>query len=157
MLQSKEDNNGDNNIMNNNQISRRSFLRSAAMGTGAVLIYSIAGNTLFAKSADNVSFSTDKAKGGCSKCEDEIAAMLKDKAKVAKLESLFPPKSKICFYVRRHKKRKFPEGIHIAVGNCAHALKEDADLFIPGCGKTITSDSIFSSIVKRFDKAGSVK
>ena len=142
--------------MDNNQISRRRFLRSAAIGTGAVLVYSITGGTLFAKSANSVSFSTNKAKGGCSKCEKEIAAMLKDKKKRAKLESLFPAKSNIYFYVRQQKKHKFPKGTHIAVGNCTRALKEDADLFIPECGKTINSDLIFNRIVEKFYKADAV-
>ena len=143
--------------MQNNSISRRKFLRSAMMGTGGVLIYAITGNTLFAKVASNKYFSTIKGKSGCSHCEHEIAAMLKDKKKLAKLESLFPSNTKIYFYVRRHKKIKNNKGIHIAVGNCSHSIKKDADLLILGCGKRITRNSIFNAILKKFDKTDTAK
>lgn len=134
-------------------ISRRNFIRTAMIGTGVALTYSMTGNTLFAKSSrKRIYFYTKKARGGCSQCEKVIATMLKDKAKLEKLESLFPEKTKVYFYVRQQKKRKFPKGVNIAVGNCAKALKSDADLFIPGCGKAINKDAIFKAIVTKFEK-----
>ena len=139
-------------------ISRRNFIRTAVIGTGVALTYSMTGGTLFAKSSKKrIYFYTKKAKGGCSKCEKEIAAMLKDKTKLKKLESLFPAKTKVYFYVRKQKKRKFPKGINIAVGSCARALKDDADLFIPGCGKAINKDAIFKAIVAKFEKVEETK
>lgn len=137
--------------MKRSQISRRSFLRSTIIGSGAVLVYTVTGNTLSAASSGSI-YTTKKAKGGCSKCETEIARMLKDKSRQQKLESLFPANSKVYFYVRRHSVQEFPEGIHIAVGNCARSLKNSADLFISGCGKQITSNSIFSAMVKKFGR-----
>ena len=137
--------------MNKSRISRRSFLRSTMIGSGAVIAYTVAGNTLSAASSSTkINYTTKKAKGGCYKCETEISRMLKDRTMQKKLNSLFPENSKVYFYVRRHSKQVFPKGTHIAVGNCARALKDSADLFIPGCGRLITSDSIFRAIVKKF-------
>ncbi len=133
-------------------ISRRSFMRKVIIGLGVVLTLSIVVSPLFAKSSKKVDFDIDKGKGGCSTCENEIKKMLKDKKMLAKLEAMFPEKTKVFFYVRNQKKHKLPEGINIAVGSCAKALKNDADLYISGCRKSINKDSIFKAMVKKFGK-----
>jgi len=133
-----------------NQISRRNFLKTTCLGAGVVLAYSITGSTLMASSAEKVSFSVDKAKGGCDKCEKAIADILKDKTKKMELEKIFAGKGKVTFYVRHQRRRKLPSGVNIAVGHCAKNLKRQTSCFIDGCKKEIKSDALFNDIIKKF-------
>jgi hypothetical protein len=133
-----------------NRISRRHFLEKTCIGAGILLTYTISGNSLFADSTSNVSFSVDKGRGGCNKCEKAISDILNDKTKKMELEKIFAGKGKVTFYVRHQKRRKLPSGINIAVGHCTRDIKRQTSCFIDKCGKTITSESLLSTLKKQF-------
>ena len=135
----------------NTELSRRKFIKAGILGAGTVFAWSILIDDAFA-AGTGVRFSVKKAEGGCSRCENAIAGILKDKKMKAELEKLFPKSSKVVFYVRRQKSSTKVAENAIAVGTCSRALRSKADVFVNGCTKQINSEYVYKTIIAKLGK-----
>jgi hypothetical protein len=135
-------------------ITRRDFVRTAVIGSGMLLIWSIMpGTALAASGSRKVRFTVKKGTRGCSLCGRMVKKMLADKQKRAKLEELFPENSTVVFYVRRPKSRTKVAENAIAVGVCARTLKSKSDVYVKGCRRQINPDLIYNTIIKTLKKS----
>jgi len=134
--------------------TRRQFIKTAAIGTGLVLIGTLSTKALAGdKTKKNVTFEPVKeGKKGCQRCPKAISDMLKNPKMKEKLIELMPDNSTIYFYARRHpSSTKIPDN-SIAVGGCTKPLQNQAMLFVPGCTRQISTQYVFDTIVKQLEK-----
>ena len=71
----------------NNKLCRRTFLKTSLISAGTLLTYSLPIQNLSARAKvkKKLRFSINKAKGGCTQCENAINGMLNNKFKKDKL------------------------------------------------------------------------
>lgn len=134
----------------NSKLSRRDFIKSGLIGAGTVLTWTVLTNE--AHAGTGVRFSVKQGKKGCQRCPTSVKKMLKDKAKRAELEKLFPDKSKVVFYVRRHKSSTKVAENAIAVGACARSLKGKSKTWVPGCTRQINPDYVYKTLIEKLGK-----
>lgn len=133
----------------NDMITRRDFVKTAVIGSGMLLTWSIMPGTAWAASGSRkVRFTVKNGTRGCSNCGRMVKKMLADKQKRAELEELFPKNSTVVFYVRRPKSRTRVAENAIAVGGCSRSLKSKSDVHVKGCRRQIKPDLIYNTIIK---------
>lgn len=133
----------------NDMITRRDFVRTAVIGSGIVLTWSIMpGTALAARGKRKVRFTVKNGTRGCSLCGRMVKKMLADSKKRAKLEELFPENSTVVFYARHPRSRTKVAENAIAVGGCARSLKSKSDVYVKGCRRQIKPDLIYNTIIK---------
>lgn len=135
----------------NSELSRRKFIKAGVLGIGTVLSWSVFTNDALA-AGNGVKFSVKQGKKGCSRCPDSVNKILKDKAKLAELEKLFPEKSSVVFYVRRHSSKTKVAENAIAIGACSKSLESKCDAFVQGCTRQINPDYVYKTLIEKLAK-----